>query len=185
MKKCWSSQFTVVLWDHNLKKQRLLSLFLKQRSLLHPSHLQEGRKGIKRSCLIRVVRMKGQDKQLILQVHHCPIWLCSPCAFGQRLFPAGVWSHRGLPLKNNRKGNVESKRNLIWSSLWFISCTRDINLGWGEGKQRKKKKTKKKKKKIKARIISFHANSYLKGRGQMIPFSYHSKALLVVYLPNM
>lgn len=42
-----------------------------------------------------------------------------------------------------------------------------------------------KKKKIKGRIISFHANSYLKGRGQMIPFSYHSKALLVVYLPNM
>lgn len=95
-KKCWRSQFTVVLWDHNLKKQHLLSFFLKQRSLLHPSHLQEGRKRIKRSCLIRVVRMKGQDKQLILQVHRCPIWLCSPCAHWTKGFFLEVSDPTGL-----------------------------------------------------------------------------------------
>lgn len=46
-RKYWSSQFTDILWDHNLGKPYLPMVFLQKSSLLHPSHVQEGIKEIK------------------------------------------------------------------------------------------------------------------------------------------
>lgn len=133
--KCWSSQFMVFLWDPNLGKQYLLSPFLQKRSLLHPSHLQKGRKGIKKRGPIRVVRMKMLYQQSIFQVHHCPIWLCSPDPHWAKGFslevysPSEVYHWKILEKTAFWKWNIVNKTNLSWSSLWFISWTRDISSG--------------------------------------------------------
>lgn len=98
-KKCWSSQFTVVLWYHNLGKQHLLSLFLKKMSSFHSSHLQEGRKRIKR-------RLEKDEKSVPMVDFTSPL-LSHLAMFFMYSLGKGLFSpHRSLLPKNTREDSI-------------------------------------------------------------------------------
>lgn len=99
-RKYWSSQFTDILWDHHLGKPYLPMVFLQKSSLLHPSHVQEGIKEIKRSGVIRAAKIKGHQL-LIFMSTATTSSLILHILIGQRAFYS-----RYLPLKNSREDHV-------------------------------------------------------------------------------
>lgn len=88
-KKCWSSPFTVVLWDHNLKKQRLLLLFLKQKHCSIPHTCRRAEKGLRGAVLSELSAWKGRTNCLKVDFASPPLPF-SMCSLGKGLFPDGV-----------------------------------------------------------------------------------------------